>query len=134
MEKIQRQSNWFARHKILTGVLIFIVGGLFIGAVSSGSKQNTAKAQYAAEVRDHNVIDPGTLRLDVKVRNTGAVSGKPSCFMQAGKPTAAYHGVDRVTRDEELKPGEWWGFTQQITISKEGAPYIDDADISVTCD
>ena len=76
MEKIQKR-NWFASHKILTGVLIFIACGLFIGAVSSGSKQqDAAKAQYTAEVRDYSVVNPSTLRVDIKVHNTGSVSSK----------------------------------------------------------
>lgn len=142
-----KQGNWFKKHKIITTLLI-IVGCFTLVAIVSGSanKSNTsqpsasekptqgaesASAKYEATVQEYNVTDPATLKVNIKVHNVGTVSGKPSCYIEAGKPTDAYHGFDRVVREEELGPDGWWGFAQNITISNQGATHI--KEVKVEC-
>jgi hypothetical protein len=75
---------------------------------------HSPKATYEAKVQDYSVVDPATLRVDVKVHNTGKGAGKPSCHIEADNGTRAYHGFDRVERDKDLGAGEWWGFAQNM--------------------
>jgi len=126
----QQQRNWFARHKILTGLIAIFILFMVIGAVGSSSKPKGA-AKYAATVQNYSVTNPATLRVDVKVHNTGNASGKPSCQITADNGTRAYHGVDRVVRDTDLGTNEWWGFAQNITITNQGAGHI--SSVTVDC-
>lgn len=128
----QQNGNWFKRHKILTGLIILVVLFLALGATTSDKKAAPkGAAKYEASIQNYTVTDPATLRVDVKVHNTGTASGKPNCEINADNGTRAYHGVDRVVRSEELGAGQWWGFAQNITITNQGAQYV--KDVTVKC-
>jgi len=125
----QQQRNWFARHKILTGLIAIFILFMVVGAAGSSKPKGAAK--YNATVQNYSVTDPATLRVDVKVHNTGTASGKPSCQIAADNGTRAYHGVDRVVRDTDLGANEWWGFAQNITVTNQGAERI--SSVTVDC-
>jgi hypothetical protein len=126
----QHKRNWFARHKLLTGLIAAFILFMVIGAATSSDKPKGA-AKYVATVQNYSVTDPATLRVDIKVHNTGNASGKPNCQITTDNGTRAYHGVDRVVRDTDLGANEWWGFAQNITITNQGAEHI--RDVTVDC-
>lgn len=129
----QQKRNWFARHKVLTSIGVVLVLFIALGAATSGNKdgQPKAAAKYEAAVQDYSVVDPATLRVDIKVHNAGSDAGKPSCHIEADNGTRAYHGFDRVERTEDLGPDQWWGFAQNITVSNEGAEHV--KEVTVNC-
>jgi len=47
MSDTEKTGNWFKRHKIATGVLVFITIGI-IGAAAGGGKQNSATTSTAS--------------------------------------------------------------------------------------
>lgn len=121
-----QKSGFFKRHKLLTIVFVTLLLGTAIMAISDSSKP-----KYEAKAQNFTVTDPSTLRVDIKVHNVGEVSGKPNCSIEADNGTRSYRGTDRVVSDTELKPDGYWGFAQTLTITNEGAEYVDQ--VTVTC-
>ena len=127
--QINKNGKWTPRRKrIAIAIYIGIAVLLLIIVVSSkktpDTNNSTEKAKYAAEVRDYSVVDPSTLRVDLKVHNTSKVSGKPTCTIIADNGNGAYKGRNTYTHEAELKADEWWGFYDNLKISDEGATFV----------
>ena len=78
----QQKDSWIKRHKLLTGALIVVACFLFVGAISNSQQKPRGVAKYEATAQSYSVTDPATLRVDVKVHNTGTASGKPNCHIR----------------------------------------------------
>jgi hypothetical protein len=88
------------------------------------------KATFTASLGKYWALDPATLVVVVNVKNTGAASGIPQCYIQASSPSGAYKGFDVFTPNK-LAPGEETSFNANLTITKEGAAYVTEG--SVDC-
>lgn len=91
-----------------------------------------AEASYSAEAGLYTAVDPATLKVSVSVENTGDKPGKPSCTVRGSNEGGSYSGFDIFEAEEELQPGEKHNFNALITITNEGARFVDK--VSADCD
>jgi len=126
--------------KITALVITALIGLVIIGLVASSAK-NSVKTDstqseaakdtsYQAEVLGYNVVDPATLRVSVKVKNTGQSKGKPDCTINATNSTGVYKGFDVFGMDRAIEPGQEDYFNGQLTITKEGSVFVDKVTVS----
>ena len=91
-----------------------------------------SEASYNAEAGLYTAVDPATLKVSVSVENTGDKPGKPSCTVRGSNESGSYSGFDIFDAEEELQPGEEHNFNALITITNEGARFVDN--VSADCD
>lgn len=116
--------------------LIVIIGIVFVW-VKVSSVANPRKATPAQPATTYNaglqsgtvdnstlVVNPADLRVFGEVKNTGAVDGKPSCSINARDASYTYSGVDVVSPNNPIKPGDSWDFAADVTVTKQGAQYV----------
>lgn len=106
----------------------------FILFVPHGSTQPKASATYTANLQEGGmlVVNPADLQVFAEVKNTSNVAGTPSCTIDAQDDSGKYAGAYVVIRDSPLAPGGVWDFSQDVTITHQGAAYV--TAVKVTCE
>ena len=84
---------------------------------------------YKATVMNYNVINPADLGVTVQLTNTGSSPGTPTCTIQASDPSGAYNGIDVVTLQDPVQPGQTTHFADNIVITSQGAQYVSQATV-----
>jgi hypothetical protein len=87
---------------------------------------------YQASVAGWSVVNPADLAVTVKVTNTGTTAGIPSCTIQAHDAAYAYTGIDVVSLQQPVPAGAFRLFTDDITITGQGAQYVTQATVKCT--
>lgn len=93
-------------------------------------KEGAAKPDYEIKVVGNTYADTTRRRLTFTVTNTGSVDANPACNIHIQSPDGQYQGIDYVTWDTPLKPGEVKYFEDLITITNNGAVYATKSDVS----
>ncbi|MBM3210443.1 hypothetical protein FJZ39_03855 [Candidatus Saccharibacteria bacterium] len=89
-----------------------------------------AKPDYKIKVVGNTFADDTRRRLTFTVTNTGVVDANPACNIRIQSPDGQYQGIDYVTWDTLLKPGETKYFEGLVTISRDGAAYATKSEVS----
>lgn len=139
--KVKLGNNKFTY--ILIGVVLLVVG--IIGAALPTPETQTKKVTvvqqnatqqvktspaYESTVTDYKVVNPATIQFTARVKNTGNGSGTPNCKVKGTDSSGTYKGYDYFKIDP-LEPSKEQTFNGNITITKEGAVYV--TDMQITC-
>jgi len=154
----QNQPNWVEQHKsiiILASIafwtmliVVVVIGHTGSSSPSSAGSSPAPTAKYTASLADNcsmnydpscwgnigddvEVINPADLRIFAVVKNTGSAPGTPNCNIQAEDASYTYTGFDLVTDKSALQPGATSTFSDDITITKQGAQYV--TQITIDC-
>ena len=120
---------------------IIIGAGHRRGSGTAGTPKPTASSQdqgspaYQASFEGEGVVlDPAERRVLFYVTNIGTAAGAPSCTVTLNSPGGTYHGFDIFKGDKEIPPGQGENFTGIITVTGQGAAYVDMSASTVTCE
>jgi hypothetical protein len=129
-------AGWMAL--FFLAAVCWLVLHLFSGSSSSGSYEvspsngtPTTDANEWANDGAAWVVNPADLHIDAVVKNTGGTAATPDCDVHAADNSGAYSGTDVVTDSSSLNPGETWDFSDDLTITNQGANYV--TQITVNC-
>lgn len=95
-------------------------------------------AKFRAEVVSFEAINPLTLRVSLRVENTGGKAARPSCLVNANDPSRSYDGSD-IFFLKRTAPGATTSGYGDLTVENDhffsadepGAIHVTDVD--VTC-
>ena len=126
-------------------ILIFfvfpIVVALFVGGSSTTTPEPSPTPEvsaepelaftYSAEVTRWEPLNPASGRAVFTIRNTGEVSFVPeSCTVSVRDASYTYKGFDIVSGfTETIKPGAKFMGNLVITVTKEGAFFVDQGEV-----
>ena len=126
-------------------VLIFfvfpIIVALFVGGSSTTTPEPSPTPEvsaepelaftYSAEVTRWEPLNPASGRAVFTIRNTGEVSFVPeSCTVSVRDASYTYKGFDIVSGfTETIKPGAKFMGNLVITVTKEGAFFVDEGEV-----
>lgn len=131
-QKKSKKDDWIKAGLVLVvfiGLLIWL-GNWASSSDTPASTDNKGKPSYEASITEHSAIDPATLRVSVKVKNTGKVSGTPTCTVNASNKSHTYKGFDTFSLDKELAPNEEWSFNGELVVTGQGAAYVTEGSAS----
>lgn len=91
------------------------------------------KPKYSGQVQTYAPTDTSTIRVILTVSNTGDASGTPSCTLTASGTNngQTYTGTTTFQLNQSLDPGQSATTTQTVTITSNGAQYINN--VTATC-
>lgn len=97
-------------------------------STSTAKKSETNKVQtrnYPVEYLSHAVINPATVAVRFGIKNDGTMPIKPSCKIKMQDVSGTYVGYDYFDISEEIAAGQTKQVVVQLTITKEGASFVD---------
>lgn len=103
-----------------------------VNNVKSQQQSPKTEAKFEGTVLNYEAINPASLRVAVEVKNAGNAEGRFSCTIRGKDTSSTYTGFD--TFEDEggtLAPDASRKFSGVITITKQGAEYVND--VSVSC-
>lgn len=113
-------------------ILLLAVAAVIAIVVVVLTSRSGPSASFRARVADYTVIDPADLAVTIKVTNTGKAAGTPDCTVQASDPSGADSGINEGTMSSAVRPGQTVTTVMQVTITHQGAQYVDQATVSCT--
>lgn len=127
----QRAEVSHKKKSPITGIIVVVL--FFAGVVAlyswiSGYKSPESTV-FESKISGNKAIDPSTLSVEISVTNKGATPKKPSCAINVENASGDYSGYD-VLNGEQIDAGDTKTFVKNISISKEGAPYITSGHVS----
>jgi hypothetical protein len=113
----------------LTYLLISSIAGIG-GSSDSPSSDNTSQSQtanrsYPVEYVRHAVINPATVSVAFNIKNDGTQPIKPTCNIKMQDAGGTYKGYDIFEITDEIAASQTKQVVVQLTITKEGAEYVD---------
>src|SRR3989344_8550274 len=119
----------------ITTIMLVILSLVFGGGSKPKEQPETKAAKFSAGLQPGDtsmqVVNPASLRVFLRVENTGDAEGKPECTILANDSSGTYHGSSTLNKTSPVKPGEKWDFATVLTITKEGAQYVNN--VKVEC-
>lgn len=116
--------------KAVVAVICWIIIIWFVVAfVNNVGKEQAAKeavkpkTTYLAALGAYAVLDPKTVKVEVRVKNVSDVAGHPSCIITVSSTSGAYTGstgFDTVS----IEPGKEITVTPQVPVGDNGAAFI----------
>lgn len=94
------------------------------------TKDPATKPDYEIKVAGNTFADDTRRRLTFTITNTGTVDANPACNIRIQSPDGQYQGIDYVTWDTSLRPGDTKYFEGLVTISRDGAAYATESEVS----
>jgi hypothetical protein len=93
----------------------------------------THKTGYQAQIVSINAIDPGEASVTIEVQNVGDRAGAPICEIDLSSPAGAYTGYDELNAPYSVPKRGRASFMDTITVTNQGASYVELEASSVTC-
>ncbi len=139
MSKKDQSGNWFARHKILTVILVFIVIGVIASAMGGGSKSNTDSNKSA---KDDSKTAAVTAKVGEAARDgqfefvvKSVTCGKPSVTDSSGYVTKTAQGqycLMDVTVKNIGDKQQYFSESDQKLLNSAGQQYSPDTTATLT--
>lgn len=142
MSKLNKNIDTSKLGPYVAVVLLIIFSVLFINSINNepeNSKNSNVKtadpvqsapeATFEANISNYFAENPAALSFTANVINTSEVSGEFNCYVKATDSSSTYKGSDIFSGDAPLAPQESKIFNGTLTITKEGASWIDDVTI-----
>ena len=119
--------------KVLVGILAFflVVIVLLVGIAIYGA--SIRQSLSGATILSVAPVDPAEATVVIQVPNTGSRSVTPTCSIHLSSPGGAYSGFDSIKASNPIAPGGVARFSDTITVTNQGASFIDLASSTVSC-
>lgn len=104
---------------------------MILAVILAGCGTGTSATTWTATVTGFSAASPADLSVTVRVTNTGATAGTPSCTIQAHDASYAYTGIDVVGLQQPVPAGAFRFFTDDVAITGQGAQYV--TQVKVSC-
>jgi hypothetical protein len=115
------------------GCLVLVGAAVVIAVVAVVLTHHSGpSASFRARVAGYTAIDPADLAVTIKITNTGGAAGTPDCTVQAADPSGADSGINEGTLSSPVRPGRTVTTVMNLTITHQGARYVDQATVSCT--
>jgi len=92
---------------------------------SSSSSSATVKRSYPVEYLSHADINPATVSVRFGITNDGTQPITPTCNIKMQDASGTYKGYDIFDITDPIAAGQTKQVVVQLTITKEGAAYVD---------
>ncbi len=90
------------------------------------SAEPVAKAEFTSEITRWEPINPASGRAVFTIRNISAIAGAPgSCYIKVQDASDTYKGSDYILLENEIAPGAKFMGNVILTVTKEGAFFVD---------
>jgi hypothetical protein len=89
------------------------------------------EATFTGKIVSSEPENPATLRFLARVDNTSEVDGRYSCFVNASDSSGTYKGYDYFETEEIVKAKGFGTFVGVLTVTKEGAFFVNN--ITIEC-
>jgi hypothetical protein len=109
---------------LLAWIVVVIIVIVLLASGGGGAK-------WKAKVENYQVINPADLGVTVQVINTGTKPGRPTCTVEAQDPSYTHTGIDVVTLNDPVQPGQTATYVDNVTITRQGARYV--TQVTVSC-
>jgi hypothetical protein len=77
--------------------------------------------------------DPAEATVVIRVPNHGNQSVTPTCTIELSSPGGAYTGFDSINATNPIAPGGTATYSVSITVTNQGAAFVDPRSSSVSC-
>jgi hypothetical protein len=91
MSDKDKNKNWFARHKVLTTILGFVVIAIIASAAGGGSKSNTGTTKSDTTASISNKTEAGTQPAATETKQPAVPAEYKSALSQAGTYASTMH-------------------------------------------
>jgi hypothetical protein len=137
MNKLKALWAKFLSLKIWQKALVILLAYvLFASATGFGSSDDssendskkssaTSTRSYPVEYLSHADINPATVSVRFGIKNDGTQPMTPSCKIKMQDASGTYKGYDFFDITDSIAPGQTKQIVVQLTITNEGAAYVD---------
>jgi hypothetical protein len=124
-------NPWYFKKRYLALLIIILY---FISTLTNSSNNSTETTKpsstqtrsYPVKYLSHADINPAAVSVRFSVTNDGTQPITPSCKIKMQDSSGVYKGYDYFDITDPIAPGQSKQVVVQLTITKEGASFVDE--------
>lgn len=123
---------WFKKKRFIIPIVLVVlsaIGSVTGGSEDSSTSSSTSSAEversYPVEYLSHADINPATVSVRFAVKNDGTQPITPTCKIKMSDSSGTYSGYDFFDITDSIAPAQSKQVVVQLTITNEGAAYVD---------